>query len=160
MRKTQAVSRRFPLLLAFVAMAIFRTAMASAERGSTIPRPGSYKGPAKTSVELFPAYAKVSRSGNQTSISLDTSLILICDNGGHYPGGLTVTAKTRGETFSHVGTSKDAQGTYLYKLTGRFTKSTSFKGTLSAKGTIDIGSDEKPTCTTGTITFTLFRTKG
>ncbi len=139
-------------------MVLFCASAASARQGATVPRPGSYKGPSESSGEVFPAVAKVSRNGSQTSISLSISLTLSCDNGGHYPGGLTAIAKTGGVKFSHTGTSENSLGTYHYKLAGKFTKSTSFAGTLSATTSTDIGSNEKVGCTTGPVTFTLFHT--
>ena len=146
------------LLAAAVVIALFGACIASAVHEITIPHPGAYKGPSQSSGEAFPASAQVSHSGSQTSIKLSTQANLNCDNGGHYLTNLTVTAKTGAAKFSHKGTSKDFQGTYHYKLTGKFTKATSFKGTLSAKGSIDIGSTERPKCTTGPVTFTLFHT--
>ena len=147
------------LLAAVVVIALFGTSVAGAMRGQTTPRPGAYKGPSKSFGVVFPASAQVSRSGSQTSIKLNLQANLNCDNGGHYYTDLKVSAKTGAAKFSHKGTTKDYQGTYHYKLTGKFTKATSFKGTLSAKGSIDIGSAEKPKCTTGAVTFTLFHTK-
>ncbi len=159
MRRSRDV-RMWPLLLAaVVVIALFGASIASAMRGNTTPRPGAYKGPSKSFGEVFPASAQVSRSGSQTSIQLNLQANLNCNNGGHYYTDMKVSAKTGAAKFSHRGTSKDLQGTYHYKLTGKFTKATSFKGTLSAKGSIDIGSTEKPKCTTGAVTFTLFHTK-
>ena len=146
------------LLAAVVVIALLGASVAGAMHGSTTPRPGAYKGPSQSSGVVFPASAQVSRSGSQNSIKLKTQANLNCDNGGHYLTDLTATAKTGAAKFSHKGTSTDFQGTYRYKLTGKFTKATSFKGTLSAKGSIDVGSPEKPTCTTGPVTFTLFHT--
>ena len=147
------------LLVAVGAVAAFSGAsIASAGGGVTTPRPGAYKGPSESSGVVFPASAQVSRSGSQTSIKLKTQANLNCDNGGHYLADLTVTAKTGAAKFSHSGTTEDFQGTYHYRLTGKFTKATSFKGSVSAKGDIDIGSPEMPSCTTGPVTFTLFHT--
>ena len=158
MRKARVVRAGTLLLAAVMVIALFGASLASAMRESTTPSPGAYKGPSQSSGVVFPASAQVSRSGSQTSIKLKTQANLNCDNGGHYLTDLTATAKTGAAKFSHKGTSTDFQGTYRYKLTGKFTKATSFKGTLSAKGSIDVGSPEKPTCTTGPVTFTLFHT--
>ncbi len=149
---------RFLLLAAVMVIALSCASIAGAMHRTTIPRPGAYKGPSQSSAEVFPASAQVSRSGRQTSIKLSTQANLNCDNGGHYLTNLTVTAKTGAAKFSHRGTTKDFQGTYHYKLAGKFTEATSFKGTLNANGSIDVGLPEKPKCTTGPVSFTLFHT--
>jgi hypothetical protein len=147
-----------PLIAAVFVIALLGASLASAMHQDTTPSPGAYKGPSESSGVVFPASAQVSRSGSRTTIKLKTQANLNCDNGGHYLADLAVTAKTGAAKFSHSGTTSDFQGTYHYKLTGKFTKATSFKGTLSAKGDIDVGSPEKPSCTTGPITFSLFHT--
>jgi hypothetical protein len=146
-----------PAIAAVLVIALLGASIASAMHQDTTPNPGAYKGPSESSGVVFPASAQVSRSGSQTTIKLKTQANLNCDNGGHYLADLVVTAKTGAAKFSHSGTTKDFQGTYHYTLTGKFTKATAFKGTLSAKGDIDIGSPEKPSCTTGPATFTLFQ---
>ena len=158
MRTRRVVRMVTPLFAATLMIALLSASIAGAMHQDTTPSPGAYKGPSESSGVVFPASAQVSRSGSQISIKLKTQANLECDNGGHYLAELAVTAKTGAAKFSHSGTTKDFQGTYRYKLTGRFTKATSFKGTLSAEGEIDIGSPEKPSCTTGPVTFTLFHT--
>ena len=147
-----------PLIAAVFVIALLGASLASAMHQDTTPSPGAYKGPSESSGVVFPASAQVSRSGSRTTIKLKTQANLNCDNGGHYLADLAVTAKTGAAKFSNSGTTSDFQGTYQYKLTGKFTKATSFKATLSAKGDIDIGLPEKPSCTTGPVTFTLFHT--
>ena len=152
-----ALRARFPLVLAIIVMALLGASVAVAEHHAISPRTGTYKGPSENTLgEDYPVFATVSRKGSQTSISLETDAPLKCGNGGNYVADLTVLARTGTEKVSAAGTTKDFQGSYRYKLIGKFTKSTFFTGTLSATGRLDVGEPHTTKCITGPITFKLF----
>jgi hypothetical protein len=150
------------LLLSTLAICVFGVSIASAGGKAFVPKTGKYSGTYTTSLGTVPSTGTVEKTGGKYLVQAGAASQAKCSDGtilSTVPLG--VQAPVKGKTFTVSQEVNVASGavpmTFVVKLSGHFTSEKAFTGTVSGESTPLAGSTTSPTCTTGTVSFSLKR---